>query len=252
VGALCNSLYPDKHAIIMFRLAVVVCISAALLGTSIVFSQEQQCENLFIAAKENAELEYVVFDRKGKEVGKMLNKVILAEETRNGTVYHFESTFFDPNAQILPQRETYSVRCQKDTLFVSMKCMLASGTLESYSSMQMQMEGKDLPFPAKLRENESLPDASMTLEVSSGGMRVMTVKASTTERKVEKKEKITTSAGEFNCIKITEKTEVKVGFITTKTKTDSWYATGVGLVKQEIFDKKGRLDSRKELFKLLN
>lgn len=213
---------------------------------------QETCQDLFIAAKENAELEYTVHDKRGKETARMINKVILAEETRTGTVYHIESTLIGENTPHGPQIETYTLRCLNDTLFVSMKCMLPPGTLESYHNMQMEITGSELPFPRKLKEDADLPDAAMQVNVSSGGMRVMNIKATTTDRKVSKKEKVTTTAGEFDCFKITEMTEVKVGFITTKTKTESWYAPGIGLVKQECFDKKGRLDSRRELFKLLN
>ncbi len=213
---------------------------------------QEACQDLFMATDENAELEYIVYDKRGKQTARMTNKVILTEETRKGVVYHIESTLIGENTPLDPQIQTYTLRCRKDTLFLSMKCMLAPGTLESYRNMQMEISGDELPFPGKLQEDAQLPNASMQVNISSGGMRVVHIKATTTERKVSKKEKITTAAGEFDCFKITETTEVKVGFITTKTKTESWYASGVGLVKQESYDKKGRLDSRRELFKLLN
>jgi hypothetical protein len=213
---------------------------------------QDACAELFIIGHENTELEYTILDKKGKAVSTMYSKVILVEETRVGTIFHFESRLTDVNSPNDPIIETYAMRCHNDTLFISMKSMLPSGTLESYRNMQIEISGNDLPYPRSVKESETLPNAAIQVEVSSGGMRMMSIKATTSERKVESKETITTSAGDFDCFKITETTEVKVGFITTKTKTNSWFAPGVGLVKQETFDKKGRLSNRKELQKILN
>jgi hypothetical protein len=213
---------------------------------------QDACAELFILGDENAELEYTILDKKGKEISTVYNKVILVEETRLGTIFHFESTLTDKKSPNGPLIETYAMRCYKDTLFISMKSMLPAGTLESYRNMQIEISGNDLPYPRSVKESETLPNATIQVEVSSGGMRMLGIKATTGERRVESKEKVTTSAGDFECFKISETTEVKVGFITTKTKTNSWFAPGVGLVKQETFDKKGRLNNRKELLKILN
>jgi hypothetical protein len=63
-----------------------------------------------------------------------------------------------------------------------------------------------------------------------------------TDRTVTGTETIDTPAGKFDCFIISSQTEVKM--LMTKTGTSkSWIAKGVGLVKQEDYNKKGKLIS---------
>ena len=210
---------------------------------------QDACAEMLMVGKDDVELEYTVFDKKGKESAKVKTKVILVEETKEGTVFHFESQTTPETGTRDNIVNTYYMRCFKDTLFMSMKCMLPSGTLENYSSMDLTMETKDLPLPKAMKEDEELPEGNLNVVVSSNGMKVLSLKANTNKRKVEKKEAITVPAGTFDCVKVSQTTEVKIGFITNRTNTSTWYAPGTGMVKQETYDKKGKLESRIELQK---
>ena len=222
---------------------------SGLLGGSI--HAQDACDKMLLATNDDAELHYLVVDKKGKETGKMRTKVILIEETDKGTIIHFE-TCLTPNKGARQQlMNTYSMRCFQDTLFMSMKSALPLGMLENYQSMQVDMEGKDLAIPAKVVENMELPDGNLKLTVSSNGMKVVSINANTSKRKVEKMESVTVPAGTFECVKIQQSTEVKIGLITNKSTTSIWYAPGTGVVKSESYDKKGALESRAELQKQL-
>ncbi len=61
-------------------------------------------------------------------------------------------------------------------------------------------------------------------------------------RKVDKFEKITTTAGTFDCVKISYDIEMKMLF-TIKASAIQWFAKNVGVVRQENYNKKGKLDS---------
>ncbi len=62
-------------------------------------------------------------------------------------------------------------------------------------------------------------------------------------RKVEAKETITTPAGTFECYKISSEISSKVAFVNQKFKSVDWFAKGVGMVRTETYDKKGKLES---------
>ncbi|MCB0580266.1 MAG: hypothetical protein KDD10_13265, partial [Phaeodactylibacter sp.] len=68
--------------------------------------------------------------------------------------------------------------------------------------------------------------------------------------KVEAFEAVTTPAGTFECVKITEDVDSKMAFVNTTGKNKSWYAKNIGLVRQEVFDEKGKLLVRQELVKI--
>lgn len=61
---------------------------------------------------------------------------------------------------------------------------------------------------------------------------------------------MTTPAGTFECVKITEDVDSKMAFVNTTGKNKSWYAKNIGLVRQEVFDEKGKLLVRQELVKI--
>jgi hypothetical protein len=239
-----SDVHPKYNAFMRMFTTLLVFIFCA----SPLFAQDS-CSEMLLLADRDVELEYTVYDRKGKPCGVTKTKVILIEETKNGTVFHFESNTKSQKGMADLQSQTYYMRCYKDTLYMSMKSVLPSGTLENYKSMKLDMETTDLKMPRKPQEDTSLPNGDISVVVSSNGMRVVTLKANTKERKVQKKESVTTPAGTFECVKVSQVNELKVGLITNKTTTTTWYAPGMGMIKQETYDKKGKLDSKIELQK---
>ena len=84
----------------------------------------------------------------------------------------------------------------------------------------------------------ALPDYEFVFKLS---FVTMTVKG--TERKISGKEKLTTPAGTFDCFIMEETVTSKAMMQKDVEKTVSWYAYGVGLVKENTYDKKGKLVS---------
>lgn len=63
------------------------------------------------------------------------------------------------------------------------------------------------------------------------------------ERKITGSEKLQTPAGTFYCFVIEETITSKAMMQKDVEKNISWYAYSIGLVKEETYDKKGRLVS---------
>ena len=64
-------------------------------------------------------------------------------------------------------------------------------------------------------------------------------------------ETISTTAGKFDCVKISYLQRTKIVLKTTTLRVTEWYAKGVGLVKSEAYDTKGNLDSKTLLVKIV-
>lgn len=64
-------------------------------------------------------------------------------------------------------------------------------------------------------------------------------------------ETISTTAGKFDCVKISYLQRTKIVLKTTTLRITEWYAEGVGLVKSEAYDTKGKLDSKTLLVKIV-
>ena len=64
-------------------------------------------------------------------------------------------------------------------------------------------------------------------------------------------EQVSTTAGRFNCIKISYLQRSKVVLKSSTVRVNEWYAKGIGLVKRESFDMKGRVDGKTLLVKVV-
>ena len=74
-------------------------------------------------------------------------------------------------------------------------------------------------------------------------MNIMSMKITGKDRRVVGKESIETGAGTFDCFIVEETIATKFMFMKDVEKTKSWYAYGIGLVKEITYDKSGKLIS---------
>ena len=64
-------------------------------------------------------------------------------------------------------------------------------------------------------------------------------------------EQVSTTAGKFDCMKITYLKRTKVLLKTTTHRVTEWYAEGIGLIKSESFDMKGKSAGKTLLVKIV-
>ena len=69
------------------------------------------------------------------------------------------------------------------------------------------------------------------------------MKISGKDRRIVGTETIQTEAGSFDCFILEETMTTKVFLMKEVEKTKSWYAYGIGLVKEITYDKNGKLIS---------
>jgi hypothetical protein len=85
-----------------------------------------------------------------------------------------------------------------------------------------------------MKEGDVLKDGNMDMDIQNKGMK-QSLSMSVNNRKVEGKEKITTTAGTWDCFKITNQTKMKIKTmgigIPMNMDVTEWYAPGFGVVK---------------------
>jgi hypothetical protein len=111
---------------------------------------------------------------------------------------------------------------------------------------KMEIKGDGLELPASIQPGQSLKDATVTMTMDMGMMK-MTTEMKMTEGKCEAIEDVTVPAGSFKCHKITQTASVTAMRQTTVTRSITWYAPGVGVVKSETYDKSNKLTNTTEL-----
>lgn len=113
--------------------------------------------------------------------------------------------------------------------------------------VNMGMEGMDVTasdpelmcIPNKLAVGYQLPLGDMYVDMS--GFRV---KSTITENEVVDREELSTPAGSFKCYVVKQTSESRVMGIKGESTIKTWYARGIGMVKQESYSKGQLVSSR--------
>ncbi len=199
---------------------------------AITIAASAQAQKPFFLDKKGAEAEYALKDAKGAVTSytKSVVTELNSTDAKNFTVT-YTSEVFDKNHKSLaaPVASTVTVK---------------DGAVDTTPMTEgVEIEGTLPSYPATLSVGQV-----MEYEFS---MKVMGMKSTTSGKNtVVAKESVTTPAGTYDCFKIESETSSKALMSTTKIKTTSWIAAGVGTVKSEIYDNKGKLQSSQELVSL--
>lgn len=145
---------------------------------------------------------------------------------------------------------SYDITCENDAISIDFNSLVSPELLEQYKDMELDVTGTNIEIPNNLTVGQALKDAAMIMTIKMGGLN-MNMTMNLTDRKVDARESVTTSAGTFDCYVISYTTEVKMGLKQTNMAKD-WIAEGVGMVKSETFNKNGKLLGYSELTQISN
>jgi hypothetical protein len=198
----------------------------------------QDCP-MYYPAKENTTMEYKQYDKKGALSGSSIQKITGIKKSSNSTEADISSEHFDAKGKSLGVVKL-TAKCEAGVFYIDMSNYMNQQSTDSYKDMEMTMEGGNLEMPWNLKAGDMLKDGNMKMSFASGGMTVMNMTISITNRKVEAVENVTTPAGTFECYKISYDIATKM-MINVKMKGTEWYAKNVGLVKSESYNNDGKL-----------
>jgi len=212
----------------------------------------QNC-NLYFPLEENKGVQYQSFDRRDRLQG--TQDVMVKEVIHHGD--HTEaliSTKYYDNRENFQHESEFTIICKGNEIIMDIQSMLDQNMLEGFQDMEITMSTIDIVFPDNPTVGQELPDAKMDMSVSTGGMKITDISFTVRNRKIEGIESIETPAGTFEAFKITSElyTETRTMGIPhriTMTSVDYW-AEGVGTVRSESYDRRGRLESYTLLSKI--
>jgi len=203
------------------------------------FSFVANAQDPYFFNKQGMELEYSHSDPKGniESYSKIVVKEVKKKDAKNYTVV-YTTEVFDKNKKSLAAPTEISVDVVDGVI-----------TFDPIASMgeagkNAEVKGTFSTFPADLVVGQDVGDYSYTLKMTGMSTTV------SGKGKVEAKESITTKAGTFDCFKVVSEVSTKVMLTTTKISSASWYARGIGTVRSETYDKKGKVISSQELVAL--
>ncbi len=230
------------------KLTSVLLFLAVIFMWSDTFAQD--CK-FFYPTDVGVSLEYTFYNRKGKEDSKQIQKVIEKKQEDGATVVVIESLHTGKKKDEVV-KTTFEVKCDNGNFYMNMDDFTSAMNYEQYQSqpnMEVKIDSEDLFYPSDLSVGQTLPDGKVQIDIAANGIDMFGTTITIKNRKVEAAETITTTAGTFECLKITADVVTK-SFSTMKTKTIQWLAEGIGVVKSENQKSDGKLVSYQLLTKI--
>ena len=211
-----------------------------LVGTISMIGQSE-CSK-FYPFKEGTKFQITSYDKNDKSAGAI--NYIVKESSGNKATLAFEMK--DEKGKLVTASE-YDMTCENDGISIDFKSLLAPGILEQYEDMEVDISGTNLILPNSLSSGQTLPDSNMLMNVKMTPIN-MKMTVNITNRKVEGMEEITMPAGTFECYVLSYDQESKMG-IKVRGSAKQWLAKDVGMVKQETYNKKGKIIGKSLLTK---
>lgn len=216
-----------------------------LIGLGV--SNAQDNCSTFYPMTEGATYQYNLYDKKDKPSGNTTYSVKSVTNSGGKTVATMSVSVGGTKAKDQMEME-YDVTCDGDGISIDFNSLLSTQMRAQYEQMNAEMDitGTNIEFPNNLSVNQELADAELLMAMSMSGIK-MNNEVKITDRKVIAKEQVTTSAGTFDCYVITSTISSKAMMAKMTFTSKLWLAKDVGLVKEESYNKKGKLNNRMEL-----
>lgn len=209
---------------------IIILLAFLFLSLSGLYAQ---CNPFYMMA-DGATREMTSYNSKDKVEGRQTTKVVDMVETGNGWDATLAVEIFDKKGKKEYDNQM-EMSCENGVIKMDMTRFMPAEMMESADGMEMKISGDNLQWPEHLETGMTLPDASMQID-----MGIMKFTTSLVDRKVEGRETVTTSAGTFDCYKITYTIKSK-SIMNIEMGAADYITEKIGVIKTESYDKKGNL-----------
>lgn len=195
-----------------------------------IFASAQDCKNYFFL-QNGKTIEMTIYNKKGEENGKQVYTVSNYKSSGGTASAIVSSEIIDKKGKSISKAQS-TIQCKGGVMMVDMKMSLPQAQLKDVNAAS---ESFYVDYPAKMNVGDALADAHMKMDIDLQNGMKQAVSMDITGRNVEAKESVTTTAGTWDCYKISShcKTVIKTMSIGIPINIDQteWFAPGAGIVK---------------------
>lgn len=206
-----------------------------LIGNAFIAAQDN-C-SAFYPMNEGVSMEYTNYNKKGKVEGVSTYKVTEANHAGDTTTATMSINLKDNKGKDI-YSTSYNLTCTGNMVTLDYESLLPTEMMEQYGDMDIEISGNDIEIPNELSVGQNLKDANVAMKISMSGIN-MNMTVDMTNRKVEKKESVTTTAGTYDCFVLYSENHSKMMMANQVYPSRVWLAEGIGMVKQETYKKNG-------------
>lgn len=220
-----------------------IAITLVLTALMTVLYGQNGCSTYF-PFQEGMTLEYSYYNKKDKLEATSIQTIENVQEKGGETMADVQTRMTDAKGKETIEG-SFTVTCSDGTFRMDMSRMLPAESMAALGGddAEVTMEGDGFQLPTNLDVGQTLPDSENTISLQAGIVN-MNMTMIFRDQQVEAKETVTTPAGTFDCIRFSYTTYTKMTMVKNEIRTVNWYAEGVGTVKSETYNKKGKLDSK--------
>lgn len=194
----------------------------------------------YVPTSKGTTWEITNYSSKDKETGKVAYELLDKVESGNDLTFSIQAVSYDKKGN-LTYTNTYEAWCKNGKFEFDMAFFLNGESMQAYENMDIKVDATEFEMPSlDAPAGTTMEDGQLVVDIASGSVPMFTMTVLVTDRKVEAREAIETSAGNYDCIKLSQKVSTKMLFSIEATSKE-WYAEEVGLVRSESYDKKGKL-----------
>ncbi|WP_419212537.1 hypothetical protein ACNR9Q_00055 [Maribacter sp. X9] len=201
---------------------------------------QEGCSKFYPMTK-GVSMEYTNYNKKGKVEGVSSFKVTEVNSNGATTNATMAINLTDEKGKEIYNTD-YKLSCTGTMVTLDYESILPSEMMKQYGDMDIEITGNDIEIPNDLSVGQNLADANVSMKINMGAMN-MNMAVDMLNRKVEKKESITTPSGTYDCYVLYSENHSKVMMANQVYPSRVWLSEGVGMVKQETYKKNGDLMS---------
>jgi len=206
----------------------------------------QNCNEYFSFTK-GMKIEMVSYDKKDKLAATIKYEIVDYKPAGSGMTLVMSTATYDAKGALLAKGDA-SGKCENGVYYADVR-NISSDMIPKAADVQVDITGEQLTYPTGLKVGDKLKDATINVASSMGSMKLMSMAVNIVNREVAAMETVETPAGKFDCLKITYTLNMK--FMGNRTMNGVEYlAKGIGVVKSENYDSKGKKQSSMILNKL--
>jgi hypothetical protein len=214
----------------MKKIGLLACLLSIAWAPAIA----QDCKSYYYL-QNNKTIEMTIYNKKGAPNGKQVYTVSDVKSSGGGLTATVNSELFDKKGKTVAKGRS-EIECNGGSMMVDMKMLLPSAQQEQFAKADVKADKIYIEYPATMKAGEQLKDATLNMTIDNSGM-TQTVNMVISDRKVEAKESVTTTAGTWECFKISFKNKINIKTmgigIPVNIDGTEWFAPGFGIVKTE-------------------
>lgn len=207
-------------------------------------TQAQTACSQYYVLEEGVTYEYTNYNKKGKEEGTITYSVTEVDGGGDSVSATMSMVMKDKKGETFTTE--YGIMCEGEVVKIDFESLMNEQMMSQLGDVEMDISGTDIELPNNMKVGQKLDDANINVKMNMGGMN-MNMNVETVNRKVEKEETVSTPAGKFPCIVIYSETKSKMMMANQTYPSRIWFSKGVGMIKQETYNKSGKLMGYMEL-----